>query len=691
MNRLLPHAAFAAGMLALIWVGAGYGASNPLALTLVALIAAFFVVGALELRRFAAETEALNAHLGTTTAEPPSLAAWLHGVPAALRDTVRLRIEGERAALPGPALVPYLAGLLVLLGMLGTFLGMVVTLQGTGQALEHAADVEAIRASLAAPVRGLGLAFGSSVAGVAASAMLGLMSALLRRERRRSGRRLDAAIAGPLRAFSRTQQREASLALLQAQAQWLPALAERLQALATTIEDRGRTLDERLLAGQQRFHDDAGQAWRELSATVATTLAETAAASARQAAAAVEPAVQSTMAALERQSAALNKTLHDQVQQHLAGVAERLDATAERLAGHGREALDAQQARQQAQLDRLGAALQRFGDELQTRSATLLDGLDARLQAGSERWSAAWQQTLETQHDAQAALAAAGRETVAAAGEALQRHATALQAELAAARAAADEAAAAREAEHRAAMETALQALAERLADETRRAAADAAGHQQRVCAALDAAAEAVSARTREQAEATIAEIGRLVQAAAEAPRAAAEVIAELRQALSDSLVRDNVALEERNRLLGTLGELLDTVQRAGREQRETIASLVETTGTLLEQAGARFAAQVDSEAQALRATAAQVEAGAGELAALGEGFGQAVELFARSSEQTTAQLQRIEAALAQAGARSDEQLAYYVAQAREIVDLTLGAQQQAVAALQRRAAEAGA
>jgi hypothetical protein len=56
-------------------------------------------------------------------------------------------------ALPGPALTPYLAGLLVLLGMLGTFLGMVVTLKGTGLALENATDVEAIRASLAAPVR----------------------------------------------------------------------------------------------------------------------------------------------------------------------------------------------------------------------------------------------------------------------------------------------------------------------------------------------------------------------------------------------------------------------------------------------------------------------------------------------------------------------------------------------------------
>jgi hypothetical protein len=49
-----------------------------------------------------------------------------------LRNAVRLRVEGERVAMPGPALTPYLVGLLVLLGMLGTLLGMVATLRGTG-------------------------------------------------------------------------------------------------------------------------------------------------------------------------------------------------------------------------------------------------------------------------------------------------------------------------------------------------------------------------------------------------------------------------------------------------------------------------------------------------------------------------------------------------------------------------------
>jgi hypothetical protein len=41
--------------------------------------------------------------------------------------------------------------------------------------------------------------------------------------------------------------------------------------------------------------------------------------------------------------------------------------------------------------------------------------------------------------------------------------------------------------------------------------------------------------------------------------------------------------------------------------------------------------------------------------------------------------LQRIEGTLTQSIARSDEQLAYYVAQAREIIDLSLMSQKQIV------------
>ena len=136
----------------------------------------YLILGAAELTRFGQATGTLQRALGDLPEDLPQLGDWLARLHPTLQNPVRLRIEGERSALPGPALTPYLVGLLVLLGMLGTFLGMVVTLNGTVTALESTTDLQAIRSSLAAPVKGLGLAFGTSVAGVAASAMLGALA-----------------------------------------------------------------------------------------------------------------------------------------------------------------------------------------------------------------------------------------------------------------------------------------------------------------------------------------------------------------------------------------------------------------------------------------------------------------------------------------------------------------------------------
>jgi hypothetical protein len=504
MIRLLHQAAFAAGVLAVAWVGSGYLTSNPSALALVLLIGAFFGAGALELHRFRRATAALVRVLASTPAAPADFETWLADVPPSLRTAVRLRVEGERVALPGPALTPYLAGLLVLLGMLGTFVGMVVTLKGTGLALENATSLEAIRASLAAPVKGLGQAFGTSVAGVAASAMLGLMSALARRERQAAARQLDAQIAAPLRRFTRAHQREESQRLLRAQAEAMPALVTQLQTLAAQIERQGEVMHERLLARQAEFQHEAQRAHAALADSVGRSLQTSLAESARLAGAAIEPAVQSTLAGLARETATLRDTLAAAVQQQLDGTNARVEAHA-------------------------ASFLRRVADD-----------------------HAAWN-------------------------------------------------------------------------------------------------AE-VAARER-----------------------------ELRAALGDSLARDNAMLDERRHLLATLSGLLDSIRHAGTEQRAAIDALVQATADVLGRAGARFVETVDAESRALQAVTAQVSGGAAEVASLGEGFGLAVQLFSRASEQMTAQLQRIEAALGQSMTRSDEQLAYYVAQAREIVELTLGSQKQIV------------
>ena len=157
MTRFLQYAVFVAGLAVVGWVGAGYIGTNPLALAVTVIVGAFYIMGALELHRFQQATATLTHAVADLSSPPESLGTWLGQLHPSLQNAVRLRIEGERVGLPGPAMTPYLAGFLVLLGMLGTFVGMVVTLKGTGLALESSTDLQTIRDSLSAPVKGLGL------------------------------------------------------------------------------------------------------------------------------------------------------------------------------------------------------------------------------------------------------------------------------------------------------------------------------------------------------------------------------------------------------------------------------------------------------------------------------------------------------------------------------------------------------
>ncbi|PRH30662.1 DUF802 domain-containing protein, partial [Burkholderia multivorans] len=243
---------------------------------------------------------------------------------------------------------------------------------------------------------------------------------------------------------------------------------------------------------------------------------------------------------------------------------------------------------------------------------------------------------------------------------------------------------AARDEERLSAWNESLAAMAAALRDEWQQASAHAAARQQDICDTLARTANDIAAQAQAQASDTINEIGRLVQAASEAPKAAADVVAELRQRLSESMVRDTAMLEERSRLLATLETLLGAVNHASTEQRAAIDALVSTSADLLDRIGARFNDTVDAQSRKLDAVAAQVTAGAVDVASLGDAFGAAVQVFGESNDKLLAHLQRIEAALEKSLARSDEQLEYYVAQAREVIDLSMMSQKQIVEDLQQ-------
>ena len=763
------------------WIGAGYVGSNTLALAVTMLVAACYLAGALELQRYSQATSTLTMAVTELSGPPPALAAWLERLHPSLRNPVRLRVEGERVALPGPALAPYLVGLLVLLGMLGTLLGMVATLRGTGMALESATDLQAIRDSLAAPVKGLGFAFGTSIAGVATSAMLGLLSALCRRERIEAGQMLDMKIATTLRIYSQTHQREETFKLLQRQADGMPELVNRLQMMMATIEQQNLAVNARQIASQEAFHDKTEATYARLASSVERSLKESVADSTRAAGAALQPVMEATLAGLARETASLHATVTHAVQQQLDGLSSGFEASTATVTGIWNQALEGHQRASEALVQQLGSSLDRFTETFEQRSAGLLEGVSARLDATAGSVSVAWNEALSRQERASETLAAHNQQALANAAATFEQHSasllrtvgqsqTDLQGELAsrderrlavwtetlgsmaatlsreweqagtrtasrqqemcdtlaqtardiseqtqahasntiaeidrlvqaaseAPKAAANLQAelASRDQQRLAAWTETLASMAATLSREWEQVGTRTANRQQEICDMLERTAHEISAQTQAHASNTIAEISGLVQAASEAPKAAAEVVAELRQKLSDSMVRDTAMLEERSRLLATLETLLDAVNHASTEQRSAVDALVATSAGLLERVGTQFADKVEAETAKLGAVAAQVTGSAVEVASLGEAFGMAVQVFGDSNDKLVTHLQRIENALDKSLARSDEQLAYYVAQAREVIDLSMMSQKQMVEDLQRlagRRASAGA
>jgi len=781
MSRYLNLVVFLVGLAAVCWIGAGYVGSNTLALAVTMLVAACYLAGALELQRYSQATSTLARAVTDLSGPSPSLAAWLDRLHPSLRNSVRLRIEGERVPLPGPALAPYLVGLLVLLGMLGTLLGMVATLRGTGMALESATDLQAIRDSLAAPVKGLGFAFGTSIAGVATSAMLGLLSALCRRERIQAGQMLDVKIATTLRIYSQTHQREETFKLLQRQADGMPELVNRLKMMMAAIEQQNLAVNARQIASQEAFHDKAEATYARLASSVERSLKESVADSTRAAGAALQPVMEATMAGLARETASLHATVTHAVQQQLDGLSSGFEASTTTVAGIWNQALEGHQRSSEALVQQLGSSLDRFTETFEQRSAGLLEGVSARLDATAGSVSAAWNEALSRQERAGETLAAHNQQALANAAATFEQHSASLlrtvgqsqadlQGELAsrdeqrlavwtetlgsmaatlsreweqagtrtarrqqemcdtlaqtardisvqtqahasntiaeidrlvqaaseAPKAAANLQAelASRDQQRLTAWTETLGSMAATLSREWEQVGTRTASRQQEICDTLERTAREISAQTQAHASNTIAEISGLVQAASEAPKAAAEVVAELRQKLSDSMVRDTAMLEERSRLLATLETLLDAVNHASTEQRSAVDALVATSAGLLERVGTQFADKVEAETGKLGAVAAQVTGSAVEVASLGEAFGMAVQVFGDSNDKLVTHLQRIETALDKSLARSDEQLAYYVAQAREVIDLSMMSQKQIVEDLQQlagRRASAGA
>jgi len=713
MKRYSFLIAFGLGVLALVWVAASVAASHPLVLAMTICIGAVYVFGAMELRQYRATTQALNQALTSIPQDLQSLSDWLITLPAGLQNPVRQRVEGARTGLPGPALTPYLVGLLVMLGMLGTFLGMVVTLNGAVFALEGSSNVAGIRAAFSEPIKGLGLAFGTSVAGVATSAMLGLMSSLARRERAQATQVLDTCTATSLRGFSLVHQRQETFKALQQQSQALPQVVQQLQTLMAQMADTSQQLNERLLANQQSFHQEVKSAYTGLAQSVDQSLRSSLSQSLQLASEGIRPVVQASMTQLAEQAQGMNERLLHNTQQQLSQLNDQMASLAAALAQTSTETLTRHEQASSHMTERVGQTLDVFSQNFERSARALVDQVSAaqtqqhalqssadqqRLQAWQalleqmaasqrDQWQSTGAQTLAQQQaicdtlsrtaqditthtQAQATQTLAEITRLVASSEALMRERIASEAQWTAG--------------HQQRAEELAAVLSQELS--ALRDAEDVRG--QTAVARLAELQTAVTTHLTTLGTALEEPITRLIETASEAPKAAAEVIGQLRQEISVSVARDNALLEERTRILGTLSTLLDAINHASTEQRGVIDAMVTASQASLNQTSGQFHEHVAAETGKLSDMAAQVTASAVDVASLGETFGFAVRSFSETNEKLMANLQRIEQAIEKSMTRSDEQLAYYVAQAREMIDLSIGSQKDVLEALQQRQTE---
>lgn len=789
MNRHLFTVAFLLGALGIIWVGVGFIDSSFLALAMTAIIGAVYGYGALELRQFRQATSTLSAALSAIPGNLSDLDKWLAAVHPSLQNSVRLRIEGERVGLPGPALTPYLVGLLVMLGMLGTFLGMVVTLKGAVFALEKTSDLQAIRSALALPVSGLGLAFGTSVAGVAASAMLGLMAALSRRERMLSAQLLDTRIATVLRPFSLTHQRQETFKALQLQSQALPQVVDKLQAMMTQIEGMSQQLNQRLLSNQEEFHSNIKGVYTDLASSVDKSLRESLSQSAHAAGESIKPVMETAMSGIARDAEQMHARMAATVQTQLDGLSDRFSQATATVAATWTSALNDHEQASASMVANVGRTLDTFHETFAQRTEALVatvgdayanlqssqaerDNLQVNawtrsLEAMAEKLAQELQQiggrTLAQQQEICDTVTRTAREItesaqtsnhntlaettrliasaeelmrarIASEAQWMEQHrdrmdqlAGLLRSELSALRddeTARSNAAVDRLAQMQTGLATQLQAGARETLAETSRLVASAEEllrsriaseaqwteqHRERMdqiagllrselgalredeaargtaaVERLDELQSALASHLTTLGTALEAPITRLIETASEAPRAAAEVIGQLRQEISHSVARDNALLEERSRIMETLNSLLEAINHASAEQRSVIDSLVASSAAALNNTAGVFGENVAAEAAKLTDIAAHVTSSAVDVASLSEAFGFAVQSFNEANEKLIANLERIENAMDKSMSRSDEQLAYYVAQAREIIDLSMMSQKEVLEELRQ-------
>ena len=237
-------------------------------------------------------------------------------------DSIGTRLDESRD------LARYLTGLLVFLGLLGTFWGLLETIGSIGrviQSLEVGRDSSAIfedlKSGLGAPLGGMGIAFSSSLFGLAGSLVLGFLDLQASQAQNRFYTDLEDWLSTTVREMGVVDVRAGG----EAQAFPVNALINVIERLKNSIEDAA---DER--AREVRVAPGGVPAYLQPSAAAALPIAELTAAverlerSARPIAALADFPAEEFSAAAERLDKAIREAGSQRATQAMVNLAESL-------------------------------------------------------------------------------------------------------------------------------------------------------------------------------------------------------------------------------------------------------------------------------------------------------------------------------------------------------------------------------
>jgi len=658
-----------------------YRGVDPLALGLVLLIGAGLVVGVVEgvlragrAERLLREAQALPDPATTDAVERAS---------APLRAFLQARMAGAPALVTSTPFTPYLLGLLVMIGLLGTFLGLFETLRGAREALSASGDIATLRAGMAAPMTGLSRAFGTSAAGVTASAMLGLGAVFVRRAEGRLAGVLGRYTTTALVPLTLAGRQLAALTALARHGEALPAAAvalreatlqiERLSARLSEVQERS---GDALAAAQRQAGDDAAAAIRATAGEIRADLDRGIARGADAVRSAAEPLLAQTAAKVAEAAGAA-----------LADVTTRLDRDAA-----------ARRQRDAEHLAELGAIARKATSELADGAAAAFGVATGDLSRREDARAAALHERLDQVASAAARLGANGEAHAEKLGAAEQARTEKLGAALGRAviaieraedRAESREATRAEEAAARMGaladvFATQLELVSGRLADPLGRAAQAAEASVQTAAKLVLGAQVQLGAESREAA-ARGERLDALV-AALDSVAGRIAIDAEVRGARIDALAR---ASEERSEAGEARAEartarlaeamertLLTLADRQGVYEARLLAERGEVATALSE----RLSHHARGLDESLRATATTVReasdllrSGGAEMVAVAEMFTGAVDRYREASDRWLDNLGAIEDAIARKdGGEAADLLGAYVAQTREVFDCSL-------------------